>query len=148
MEAWRSLESQCRKGTILYLGISNIYDPARLERIISDAEIKPKFVQNRFYKETGYDSGIRTICSRENIIYQTFWTLTGNPHILASKTLQDIASRLRWTEAQTWYKFVMQLGGMPLSGTTSDQHMRDDVQIETLPPLSTQDFQSLSSLIA
>ena len=31
---------------------------------------------------------------------------------------------------QVWYRFVMQLGLYPLNGTTSSQHMRDDLQVE------------------
>lgn len=82
LQVWKVLESYQITGVIRYLGISNCYDLDMLKSIYEQVNIKPKFLQNRFYKETNYDKSIREFCHTNDIIYESFWTLTANPHIL------------------------------------------------------------------
>lgn len=82
MTVWRVFESFVQSGQVKYLGISNIYDYALLRRIHQAATVKPKFIQNRFYKQSGYDKEIRLFVQENDMVYQSFWTLTANPHIL------------------------------------------------------------------
>lgn len=91
MEVWSVFQELHAQGAVKQIGISNIYKLAALERIFSEATVKPAVVQNRFQAETGYDAEIRAFCRKHGIIYQSFWTLTGNPHILASQLVKDIA---------------------------------------------------------
>ncbi len=119
MEAWRALEGFVREKKILYLGISNCYDPIYFERLHASVDIKPKFIQNRFYSQSGYDEDIRSFCRRGSITYQSFWTLTGNPNLLRSPALHQIAQRYNLTAAQAMYKFCISIGLMPLDGTVS-----------------------------
>ena len=65
-----------------YLGLSNCYDLETLQSLFSEATVKPSFLQNRFYAESGYDRAIRKFCSKNGIKYQGFWTLTANPKAL------------------------------------------------------------------
>jgi hypothetical protein len=53
-----------------------------LKNIYNSANIKPKFIQNRFYSKSGYDVNIREFCKEKDMVYQSFWTLTANPHII------------------------------------------------------------------
>ena len=48
--------------TVRQIGISNIYDAARLKWLIERARVRPAVVQNRFYRDTEYDVAIREIC--------------------------------------------------------------------------------------
>ena len=82
MEVWRAFESIHADGGVIYLGISNCYDLDVLEGLYTKAKVKPSFLQNRFYSESGYDRTIRTFCSKNNIKYQSFWSLTANPKAL------------------------------------------------------------------
>jgi hypothetical protein len=51
------------------------------ESLFSAARIKPAVLQNRFYKETGYDAELRAFFREHRIRYQSFWTLTANPDL-------------------------------------------------------------------
>ena len=82
MEVWRTFEQIRNSGGTRYLGISNCYDLSVLEALYSEAKVKPTFLQNRFNRESGYDRPIRKFCSANGITYQSFWTLTANPHAL------------------------------------------------------------------
>jgi len=59
----------------------------------------------------------------------TVRTLTANPHILSSETVRDLAIKHGRSEAQVFYRFLTQLGIVPLNGTTSLAHMREDLDI-------------------
>jgi diketogulonate reductase-like aldo/keto reductase len=52
-----------------------------------------------------------------------------NPHILESRVVQELALIHRKTEAHIFFRYLTQIGIMPLTGTTSDQHMQEDLAI-------------------
>ena len=129
MEVWRALEAIFDTGGARQLGLSNCYRPETLESLYREARVKPAVLQNRFYAETGYDRGIRDFCRRHGIIYQSFWTLTANPKVLAHATLRAVASQHRRTPAQVFFRYLSQIGIVALTGTTSEAHMREDLAI-------------------
>jgi diketogulonate reductase-like aldo/keto reductase len=127
--AWQAMETLFDYGGVKQLGISNCYDAEELGALYEWARIKPAVVQNHFYAETGYDADIRALCRRHRIIYQSFWTLTANPHVLSHEITQTLAKKYQRTSAQILFRCLTQLGIVPLSGTTSPIHMRDDLAI-------------------
>ncbi|MDD2769773.1 MAG: aldo/keto reductase [Methylococcus sp.] len=129
MEVWSAMEAVFDSGGARQLGISNCYALDYLERLYGRARIKPAIVQNRFYAETGYDRNIRTFCRQHGIIYQSFWTLTANPKILSHAKLQALASAYERTPAQVFFRYLTQVGIVPLTGTTSETHMKEDLAI-------------------
>jgi diketogulonate reductase-like aldo/keto reductase len=136
LEVWGAMEKIHRAGGARQLGISNCYDPALLRTLHADATVTPAVVQNRFYHQSGYDAELRQWCSGQNIIYQSFWTLTANPHILASPAVRSLAEQRKRTEAQIFFRFLTQIGIVPLTGTCTEQHMAEDLAIFDfeLPP--------------
>jgi len=126
---WRAMETLCSQGLVRRLGISNCYDPALLAFLHGRSEIKPVVVQNRFYADTGYDKEIRSFCRNQGMVYQSFWTLTANPGLLACAETKKLAAKYRRSPAQIFFRYLHQLGIVPLSGTTSVQHMREDLAI-------------------
>jgi len=129
MEVWRAMETLYKEGVARQLGISNCYAPEVLSALCEDAEVAPAVVQNRFHAQTGYDAELRTWCSQNNIYYQSFWTLTANPHILASAAVRSIARDQGMSEAQVFFRYLTQAGITPLTGTTSTRHMQEDLDI-------------------
>ena len=128
-EAWRAMESLAAGGDVRQLGISNCYSLEQLKALFDSARIKPAVVQNRLYADTGYDREIRTYCKKRQIIYQSFWTLTANPHVLAHATIAVLARKYRRTRAQIFFRYLTQSGVVPLTGTRSEAHMREDLAI-------------------
>lgn len=128
-EVWSAMESLFDAGGARQLGISNCYDPEVLCHLCETARIKPAIIQNRLYAATGFDRVLRAYCRRNGILYQSFWTLTANPDILASDTVKALASRHRRTTAQIFFHALSRMGIIPLTGTSSAEHMRDDLEI-------------------
>jgi diketogulonate reductase-like aldo/keto reductase len=126
---WQAFESLVDAGGVRQLGISNCHNLAQIERLCRESRIKPAVVQNRFHAETGYDREIRAFCGQQQIVYQSFWTLTANPHILAHATMAAVASTHQRTSAQILLRYLAQSGVVPLSGTRSEKHMREDLAI-------------------
>jgi diketogulonate reductase-like aldo/keto reductase len=146
LQAWRAMESIHQAGGARQLGISNCYDLTVLQALYSEARVKPAIVQNRFYKESGYDVALRQWCNTHGIIYQSFWSLTANPHILNSKTMHALATQYHKTAAQLFFRYLHQLGIVPLTGTKSPQHLQDDLGIFDFE-LATDDVDQLSVLM-
>lgn len=129
LTAWRALEAIAVGGGTHRLGVSNFYSLAMLAQLYEEAEVKPAAVQNRFYRDTGYDKSIRDFCREHGIVYQSFWTLTANEHLLEHEVMQGIASRHQRTPAQILFRFLAHEGVVPLTGTSSIAHMREDLAI-------------------
>lgn len=127
-QVWHSMEQIAKSGEALNIGLSNCYDLSVLQKLYEQAEIKPAVLQNRFYDETGYDKEIRSWCNDHNIVYESFWTLSANPHILAHPILKELAQKHEKNEAQIFFAYLMTLGIVPLTGTTSTRHMIEDLK--------------------
>jgi len=119
---WGAMETAVHAGYVRNLGISNCYDFSLLKKLYDAVSIKPIVVQNRFYKDSNWDRSIRKFCLEKNIKYQSFWTLTANPDILNNAGFKTIAEKYQLTPQQLMYKFLVDTGCQPLSGTTTHHH--------------------------
>lgn len=146
MDAWNAMEEIYHQSGVKQLGISNCYDIEEVQQLYNDATVKPTFLQNRFYKETNFDKDLRLFCTKNNIIYQSFWTLTANPTLLQSSVINEIASSNNKTPAQILFRYLTQVGVVPLTGTTSDIHMVQDLAIFTFE-LSEDDINKIDHLL-
>jgi diketogulonate reductase-like aldo/keto reductase len=129
LQVWQAMESLVAAGSVRQLGISNCYQLRQLETLYESARIKPAVVQNRFYADTQYDRDIRGFCRKQRIAYQSFWTLTANPEVLASRTVTALAAKYGRTPAQVFFRYLAHIGVTPLTGTRSTSHMREDLAI-------------------
>jgi diketogulonate reductase-like aldo/keto reductase len=129
LEVWQAMESLVDVRRVRQLGISNCYRLEQLETLCDSARIKPAVVQNRFHADTGYDREIRAFCRQHRLIYQSFWTLTANPHILAHRAVTRLASKHRRTPAQILFRYLTQIQVVPLTGTRTETHMREDLDV-------------------
>ncbi len=146
MKAWSAMETIQKAGGARQLGISNCYDTEIMRLLYADANVKPAVVQNRFYQETGYDADLRNWCSNHGVIYQSFWTLTANPHILGSNTVRSLSRKYKRTEAQIFFRYLNQSCIVPLTGTCSEKHMREDLSVFDFE-LSSDDLSKVRSLL-
>lgn len=127
IQAWKILESYV-PDKIRALGISNTDLPI-LEAVYEAAKVKPKVVQNRFYRATAYDVALRKFCRDHDIVYESFWTLTGNPKIVSGESVQQLSQLAGVSKEVAMYSLVIELGGIaPLNGTTNAQRMKQDLE--------------------
>lgn len=143
-EVWAAIEELYNSGKARMIGVSNV-TPGQLAKLCEKAKVKPMVVQNRCYAAFGWDKDVREICRANNIIYQGFSLLTANTPVLASPAVQAIAERLKAGVAQVVFRFAMQIGMLPLTGTSNAQHMKDDLAAEHLT-LSEDDMQTIETI--
>ena len=129
LEVWRAMEALVDAGTVRQIGLSNCYRLDTLKALHQASRIKPTVLQNRFHAETDYDVAIRAFCCQRGILYQSFWTLTANPELLADETLRLLSLKYRRTPAQLLFRYLTQNDVVPLTGTRSATHMREDLAI-------------------
>jgi len=125
-EVWRAIEDIHRSGRARMIGISNV-NAAQVDLLATTATVKPMVVQNRCYAKRGWDRLVRETCRRHGIAYQGFSLLTANREVLRHPIVLSVAKRLGVQAPQVIFRFAMQVGMVPLTGTKSDLHMREDL---------------------
>jgi len=134
-EVWSAIEDLYQAGKTRMIGISNVA-AAQLTELCENAKHKPMVVQNRCFAALGWDRQVREICQARGIIYQGFSLLTANQAVLVDPAIHAIAQRLGAGIAQVIFRFAMQIGMLPLTGTTNQRHMKEDLEADqfTLTP--------------
>jgi len=143
-EVWEAMEDLYQSGKTKMIGISNV-TAGQLTELCEQANAKPMVVQNRCFAALGWDKEVREICQGHDIIYQGFSLLTANRAVLADSEVLAIARRLGASPAQVIFRFAMQIGMLPLTGTTNPQHMKEDLQAAQLV-LSAEDIELIETI--
>jgi diketogulonate reductase-like aldo/keto reductase len=138
------MEGLYRSEKTKMIGISNVA-AEQLTQLCAQAKVKPMVVQNRCFAALGWDMEVREICRANGILYQGFSLLTANREVLAAPEIHRIAGRLGAGIAQVVFRFAVQIGMLPLTGTTSPQHMKEDLQAEQFE-LSAEELQRIETI--
>jgi diketogulonate reductase-like aldo/keto reductase len=125
-EVWRAMEGVHASGQTRQLGVSNV-SLEQLAALHEGAAVKPAFVQNRCFAVNGWDHAVRAFCGQRGITYQGFSLLTANTHVFGAPAVVGPARRAGRTPAQIVFRFALQVGMLPLTGTSSPTHMKEDL---------------------
>ena len=134
-EVWDAMRKERDAGRTRLLGVSNVSLSHLQQMEAAHAEL-PVFVQNRCFARLGWDREVRLFCHQRKLIYQGFSLLTANPEVLQHPPLIALAAQLNATPAQVVFSFARAVGVLPLAGTSSPEHMKQDLASLklTLPP--------------
>ncbi len=143
-EVWAAIEALYDGGETKMIGISNV-TAEQLRLLCERAKHKPMVVQNRCYAALGWDQEVRDICRAQGIIYQGFSLLTANREVFADPDVRAIAAKYKVGLAQLVFRFAMQIGMLPLTGTTSRQHMKEDLESDRFT-IAPEDLQRLERI--
>ncbi len=143
-EVWAALESLYESGRTKMIGISNV-SADQLTALCAGAKHRPMVVQNRCYAALGWDHDVRMICRKEGMVYQGFSLLTANREVFVDPAVRAMAARHGTGLAQVVFRFAMQVGMLPLTGTTNPQHMQEDLECVRFT-LSPEEVEHLASI--
>ncbi|MEO6600622.1 MAG: aldo/keto reductase [Polyangiaceae bacterium] len=132
IEAWRAIESQVAAGRARFVGVSN-FTLAQLRELLGLSRVAPRFVQNRCYARTGWDRAVRHLCAERGVVYQGFSLLTANRAELAQPAVRALSQRTGRSAAELVFRFAQEVGMLPLTGTSDEQHMRLDLTALDVP---------------
>ncbi len=144
-QIWGAIEQLARDGRARAVGVSNV-SLEQLDELWRGARVKPAFVQNRCYARDGWDAEVRAFCRAHDVVYQGFSLLTANRRELAQPRVAQLAARIGCTVAQLVFRFAVDVGMLPLTGTTDAGHMRQDLDALALPPLAPDDLRALETI--
>ncbi|MGQ3888566.1 aldo/keto reductase family protein [Legionella sp. CNM-1927-20] len=144
LEIWQAMEELVYTGKVKFLGISNV-NIEQLKELYESVAIKPTFIQNRCFAITRWDQDIRLFSSQNKITYQGFSLLTANHRYLLDSYTQSLAEKYNKTIPQIIFRFALQIGILPLTGTTNAKHMKDDLNINNFE-LSEDEMQTIENI--
>jgi diketogulonate reductase-like aldo/keto reductase len=144
-EVWAAMVKQRDAGRTRFLGVSNV-SLRHLEQMVAAHAEPPAFVQNRCFARLGWDREVRLFCVERKIVYQGFSLLTANPEVLNHSGIRDLAARANVTPAQIVFSFALEVGILPLTGTSDPEHMKQDLASLNLqlPPETVRAIESLA----
>src|SRR5450432_1471645 len=144
-EVWEAMRKERDAGRTRLLGVSNV-SLVHLQQMKASGLELPAFVQNRCFARTGWDREVRVFCDQHKITYQGFSLLTANPEVMRHPPLMTLAEKLNATPAQIVFAFARVVGMLPLTGTSSAEHMKQDLASLTLilPPEVVQAIESMA----
>ncbi len=145
-DAWRAMETIHDQGQARLLGVSNV-TLEQLQSLYHQARVQPRFVQNRCYAVEGWDRQVRAFCTANNMVYQGFSLLTANQQVLSHTEMIRIAQRHNRTASQIVFRFALHVGMIPLTGTTSAEHMQADLAVFDFQ-LNRDEVDQIENLIA
>ena len=125
-EIWQAMRKERDAGRTRLLGVSNVA-LHHLEQMKSAGLELPTFVQNRCFARLGWDRDVRQFCSENKITYQGFSLLTANPEVLQHPPFIGLARSLGATPDQLIFRFSQAVGILPLTGSSSEEHLRQDL---------------------
>ena len=125
-EVWEAMRKQRDAGHTRLVGVSNV-SLQHLEQMEATSADLPALVQNRCFARFGWDREVRSFCNQRNIAYQGFSLLTANPEVLQHRPFANFAASVNATPAQVVFSFARAIGIVPLTGTSSAEHMREDL---------------------
>ena len=125
-EVWEAMRKERDAGRTRLLGVSNV-SLQHLEQMESAHSELPAFVQNRCFARLGWDREVRTFCREYKITYQGFSLLTANPEVVQHPPLAAMAKETNATTPQLVFSFARAVGILPLTGTSSAGHMKEDL---------------------
>lgn len=121
---------------VRHLGISNVSLPV-LRALCQAAAAtqsphppfpKPAVVQNRV-RAGYYQPDLYAFCRDEGIVFQSFWTLSANPNLLASAAVAAVAEGAGVSSPVALYSVLLGFERFTvLDGTTSQEHMKEDLE--------------------
>jgi diketogulonate reductase-like aldo/keto reductase len=130
-QAWRAMEALANAGSAKLIGVSNV-SLGQLRDLCASSSVKPAFVQNRCYATTGWDREVRAFCAANDMVYQGFSLLTANRRELADRRVLGIAERHHCSVPEVVFRFALELRMLPLTGTSSREHMQQDLSAPAL----------------
>jgi diketogulonate reductase-like aldo/keto reductase len=130
---WKALEGLVDEGRCKAIGLSNV-SLGQLKEVFEIARIKPAAVQVESHPYLP-EWDLLEYCKRNGIVMQAFAALGHGiqPRLLDDPVITGIAKRVHKTPAQVLLAWAVQRITAPLTTATSAPHIRENLEISTLP---------------
>jgi diketogulonate reductase-like aldo/keto reductase len=140
VETWRALERLVDDGQCKAIGLSDV-GLEKLREIVAAARIKPAVVQVESHPYLP-EWDLFDFCREQGIVLLAFAALGHglDPKVLEEPVITAIARRVHKTPAQVVLAWAVQRGTAFLTTSTSPRHIRENLEISSLPEDAIQEF--------
>ena len=140
VETWRALERLVDDGQCKAIGLSDV-SLEKLREIVVAARIKPAVVQVESHPYLP-EWDLFDFCREQGIVLLAFAALGHglDPKVLEEPVITAIARRVHKTPAQVVLAWAVQRGTAFLTTSTSPRHIRENLEISSLPEDAMQEF--------
>lgn len=144
IDTWKAMEELKAEGLIKSLGVSNFL-PHHLEVIKDVSNEKP--VVDQLELHLGYFQEYALRYLKENNIQPQAWSPIGRgkADFSSNKIINSIAEKYGVNAQKLSLRFLIQRGVMPLPWTTSESHMKDNLELFNFE-ISEEDISLLSCM--
>lgn len=141
IETWRAMERLVDEGRCKSIGLSDI-TLERLQEIVAVARIKPAVVQVESHPYLP-EWDLLEFCQEHGIIVLAFAPLGHGmePNVLEDSVITGIAKRIQKTPAQVALAWSVQRGVAFLTTSATPSHIRENIDISTLPHRAMREIQ-------
>ena len=140
VETWQALERLVDDGRCKAIGLSDV-TLEKLREIVAAARIKPAVVQVESHPYLP-EWDLLDFCREQGIVLLAFAALGHglDPKVLEEPVITAIARRVHKTPAQVVLAWAVQRGTAFLTTSTSPRHIRENLEISSLPEDAMQEF--------
>ncbi|MEE3401186.1 MAG: aldo/keto reductase [Methanomethylophilus sp.] len=128
MGAWRGLEKAKKEGLVRSIGISN-FDGPRLDRILSESEIKPSVIQvecHPYWQQTA----LKTKIAPYSIKVESWYPIGhGDRGLIEEPLFTELGKKYGKSNVQIILRWHIQEENIVFPKTTNPQHMKDNFDI-------------------
>ena len=128
MGAWRGLEKAKKEGLVRSIGISN-FDGPRLDKILSESEIKPSVIQvecHPYWQQTALKKKIAPYGIRIESWYPIGH---GDKGLIEEPLFTELGKKYGKNNVQIILRWHIQEGNIVFPKTTNPKHMKDNFDI-------------------
>ena len=128
--AWRAVSRLVSQGRALSAGVCHMR-PQLIEQLLALGLEPPRLLQVKVKHSSGFARREREYCAKRGLTLQAEAPVTSNRELFSERDRQTALHRLararHVSPQQLLLRLMMQLGIVPLVGTTSALHLRDDL---------------------
>lgn len=140
LASWKVLEELYREGVVRAIGATDLNEE-RLSKLLSIAQEPPMILQNWFEPFHQDGGGVRELCKRHGIVYQSFslfgtqWPMmlklpSGSPNpVRSNPVLKNIAARHNRSVPQVLLRWALQEGVASVPASRSEKHRSENLRI-------------------
>ncbi len=127
LEVWRALEEAYKAGKLRAIGVSNFLQDD-LDNILSNCSVKPMVNQILAHiSNTPLD--LIEYCRKNGVLTEAYSPIA-HGEALKNRLISELAAKYVVSAARLCVKYVLQLGMVALPKATSEEHIRDDANLD------------------
>ena len=127
LEVWRALEEAYKAGKLRAIGVSNFLQDD-LDNILDNCSVKPMVNQILAHiSNTPLD--LIEYCRKNGVLTEAYSPIA-HGEALKNRLIAELAAKYGVSAARLCVKYVLELGMVALPKATSEEHIRDDANLD------------------